>query len=165
MRRLECVLAIASALLLFGCETISRDVTGSRETTASGWTKDATYETVQPMFLIYDRFNKQYLIARSNADHVQERSAYGCWLFTLPRNLQEYQAQPSQWPEIVRVLPAGTKLRFEGTYNHGSLDWNLYHLDVRASLQDGSKLSANLACVSTPSSNGQQWIRDEAWLR
>ena len=157
--------AVAVILLLLGCETISRDVTDSHETATSGWTKNAVYETVQPIFLIYDRFNNKYLIARSNADHVHASSYYQCWLFTLPRNLQQYQSKPSQWPEIVRVLPAGTKLRFDGAYNHGQLDWNLYDLDVRASIEDGSELSVNLACVSTPSLNGQQWERDSAWLR
>lgn len=156
---------LATTLLLVGCETVSRDVTDSSETLASGWKKGAVYELVQPVFLIYDRFNNNHLIARSNADHVHARSAYGCWLFTLPRNLQEYEAQPNKWTEIVRVMPAGTKLRFDRAYNHGHLDWNLYHLDIRASVEDMSGLSVNLACVSTPTRNGQQWKRDEAWLR
>ena len=165
MSRHTLVFVFTTTLAVVGCALVSRDVTDSREMVASGWIKGRLYEASQPLFLVFDRFNNRYLVARSNANHVPPRSAYQCWAFTLPRNLQEYELHPSHWPEIVRILPSGTKLRFEQAYNHGAVDWSLYDLDIRASLEDGSKLSVNLACVSTPASNGVQWQRDEAWLR
>ena len=165
MRRYA-LLAVAITLLVAGCETISRDVTDSHELATSGWTKGAIYEVNQPVFLLHDQFNKRYLIARSNANHVSAHSSYQCWTFLdLPRSLQRYESEPERWPQIVRVLPTGTKLRFDSAYNHGNLDWSLYDLDLRASIEDGSGLSVNLACVSTPSANGKQWIRDATWLR
>ncbi len=165
MRRYT-LLAVATTLLMAGCETISRDVTDSHELIASGWIKGAIYEAKQPVFLLYDRVNKRHLIARSNANHVSARSSYQCWtFFELPRSLQQYESNPGKWPEIVGLLPAGTKLRFDSAYNHGRLDWSLYDLDMRASIEDGSGLFVNLACVSIPSRNGRQWVRDEAWLR
>jgi hypothetical protein len=79
--------------------------------------------------------------------------------------LKEYEANPSQWPGIVRILPIGTKLRFVQAYNRGALDWSLYNLHIRAITDDNPKVLVELACVSRPASGGTRWLRDEQWVR
>jgi hypothetical protein len=144
---------------------LSYDATDSPEIASSGWTTGAIYEAAKPLFLLHDRFNSKYYVARSNAEHLPARMAHQCWTFTLPRNLQQYESDPSKWPDIVRVLRPGTKLRFVQAHNHGALDWSLYNLDLGAVIEDDPAFLVNLACVSRPSSGGTRWLRDDKWLR
>jgi len=160
------ILALVTANTLVACTTLaSRDVTESPRIAESGWHKGTVYEATKPLFLLHDRGRGTYLLARSNADDKPLNLAYQCWSFTLPRDLRQYELQPGRWPEIERVLPAGTKIRFDSAYQHGAVDWTLYDLDLRAVLVDNPMISVNLACVSTPDSQARWWRRDAAWLR
>lgn len=170
MRRTSVKIAL-TLLAVAGCaELTSRDATEEPSLIASGWSRDAVYETALPVFLIQDPLDKTHFIARSNADDLHPRMVHGCFRFHLPRNLAEYQSDASRWPDIVGVLPSGTKIRFLQAYNRGwesrrTLDWNLYALELRGETIAAPPLQVNLWCVSRPNKSGTLWLRDPEWLR
>ena len=142
------------------------DVTNSREVKTAGWDKGGIYLTVRPTFLVYSNTENRYWLSRSNADHLPKILAHQCGPFSLPRNLEEYEKAPKEWPHVLRVVPAGSKLRFDQAYNFGfPYGGELAGRTVRGTLFGSDEATVTLTCIAIADTQTNQWRRDENWLR
>ncbi|MET0068508.1 MAG: hypothetical protein ABW096_00610 [Candidatus Thiodiazotropha sp.] len=159
------LLLIAIVVALVGCAIIPGDITTSNAVVESGWKKGSIYETVKPVFLVHDEYNKRYYVARSNADHLRTKLAHQCGSTIVPRSISEYENNQDDWRHIEKVLPIGSKIRFEQAYNLGGLDAGLNSLVLRGVLLGAVPLSVYLDCIAIVDYKSKRLLRDSAWLK
>lgn len=157
-----------SVLSIVGCGYIPKDMTDSKEVVNAGWSANHKYRAVQPLFLVKDEHNDKTFITRSNADHLSDFIGHQCGSTLVPRSIEDYLTSPDKWEHVVKVLPAGTEVRFDKAYHHGGptaiLYGRLFTLSLTATVLNDPDMEVSLHCISNVDADNQMYKRDELWL-